>query len=64
MISFRQELAGSWVKSVPSMRELARLLAMPSASSLRALIERLRQVEPVELRKDVVTPDGFPLAAC
>lgn len=61
MISYRQETSRSWAKYAPSVRGLATLLSMKPILSVRALISRLHQIETVELRMNVVTPDGFPL---
>lgn len=61
MISYRQETSRSWVKYAPSVRGLATLLTMVPILSVRALIIRLHQIETVDLRMNVVTPEGFPL---
>src|SRR5262245_8045708 len=57
MVSYRTEILTSWVDSEPSSRSLAALLGMTTPTTLRDIVNRLRQVETLERASDINTPD-------
>jgi hypothetical protein len=57
MVSYRTEILTSWVGSEPSSRALAQLLGMTTPTTLRDIVNRLRQVETIDLPSDINTPD-------
>jgi hypothetical protein len=57
VINYRAEIANSWVKSAPSARELAALLGLSAPVGLRAIVDRLREVEEVVVESDIHTDD-------
>lgn len=61
MINYRAEIINSWVQREPSARQLAALLGMPTPVSLRAIVDRLHQVETVFVERNIHTSDGTPI---
>lgn len=61
MIDYRAEIVHSWVRSAPSARDLAALLGLSAPVTLREIVDRLRQVETVEVDIPINTSDGSAL---
>lgn len=61
MISYREEIVQSWVRSAHSSRALAALLGMDTPVSLRDIVGRLRKVETVSLSRPINTDDDAPI---
>jgi hypothetical protein len=61
MISYREEIVQSWVRSEPSSRSLAALLGLGLPVTLRDIVLRLRQVETINLSAPINTDDDTPI---
>ncbi len=61
MISYREEIVQSWVRSEPSSRSLAILLGLDTPVTLRDIVMRLRQVETISLSVPIHTDDDTPI---
>ena len=57
MVSYREEIVHSWVRSEPSSRALAALLGLGTPVTLREIVTRLRQVETISLSLPINTDD-------
>jgi len=61
MVSYRQEIVQSWVRSEASSRSLATLLGLDLPVTLRDIVWKLRQVETLNLHADINTDDDAPI---
>lgn len=61
MISYREEIVQSWVRSEASSRSLAALLGLGTPVTLRDIVFRLRKVETINLSAAINTDDDTPI---